>query len=45
MSFMLKIQWDIKAGHELGFRTNQEAQCEVMLEHPEVGDVPVAVEM
>ena len=36
MSFMLKIQWDIKAGHELGFRTNQEAQCEVMLEHPEV---------
>lgn len=36
MSFMLKIQWDIKAGHELGFRTNQEALCEVMLEHPEV---------
>ena len=36
MSFMLKIQWDIKAGHELGFRTNQKALCKVMLEHPGV---------
>ena len=32
MSFMHKIQWDIKAGHELGFRTNQKALCKVMLD-------------
>ncbi|MFZ2652089.1 MAG: hypothetical protein WA210_18480 [Burkholderiaceae bacterium] len=36
MSFMLKIQWDIKAGRETEFRTNQEALCKVMLEHPGV---------
>jgi hypothetical protein len=36
MSFMLKIQWDIKSGSEAGFRSNQEALCEVMLEHPGV---------
>jgi len=36
MPFMLKIQWDIKAGCEPGFRTNQEALCAVMLEHPGV---------
>jgi hypothetical protein len=33
---MLKIQWDIKAGREADFRTNQEALCKVMLEHPGV---------
>ena len=36
MSIMLKIQWDIKAGSEADFRANQEALCEVMLEHPGV---------
>ena len=36
MSFMLKIQWDIKSGSEASFRSNQEALCEVMLEHPGV---------
>ena len=36
MSFMLKIQWDIKAGRERDFRANQEALCKVMLEHPGV---------
>jgi hypothetical protein len=36
MSFMLKIQWDIKAGSEADFRANQAALCEVMLEHPGV---------
>ena len=36
MPFMLKIQWDIKAGREDDFRTNQEALCKVMLEHPGV---------
>lgn len=36
MSFMLKIQWDIKAGAEADFKRNQEALCKVMLEHPGV---------
>jgi hypothetical protein len=34
MSFMLKIQWDIKAGREADFRVNQAALCKVMLDHP-----------
>ena len=33
---MLKIQWDIAASSETDFRTNQEALCKVMLEHPGV---------
>jgi hypothetical protein len=36
MPFMLKIQWDIKAGREADFRANQEALCKVMLDHPGV---------
>jgi quinol monooxygenase YgiN len=36
MSFMLKIQWDIKSGSEADFRSNQEQLCTVMLEHPGV---------
>ena len=36
MSFMLKIQWDIKNGSEADFRSNQETLCDVMLEHPGV---------
>ena len=36
MSHMLKIRWDIKPGSEAEFRTNQEALCRVMLEHPGV---------
>src|SRR5262245_2844917 len=36
MPFMLKIQWDIKAGGEADFRDNQAALCKVMLEHPGV---------
>lgn len=36
MPFMLKLQWDIKAGREANFRANQEALCKVMLEHPGV---------
>lgn len=36
MAIMLKIRWDIKAGQEDEFRTNQEALCAVMLEHPGV---------
>jgi quinol monooxygenase YgiN len=36
MPFMLKIQWDIKAGREADFRASQAALCEVMLEHPGV---------
>ena len=36
MAFMLKITWNIKAGSEAAFRTNQEALCKVMLEHPGV---------
>ena len=36
MPFMLKIQWDIKAGREADFRGNQEALCRVMLGHPGV---------
>ena len=36
MAFMLKIRWDIKMGREGDFRTNQEALCTVMLEHPGV---------
>ncbi len=30
MPFMLKITWDIKAGAEAEFRSNQEKLCEVM---------------
>jgi hypothetical protein len=36
MPFMLKIQWDIKAGREADFRANQEVLCKVMLDHPGV---------
>lgn len=36
MPFMLKIQWDIKAGREADFTANQAALCKVMLEHPGV---------
>jgi hypothetical protein len=36
MPFMLKIQWDIKAGGEADFRDNQAALCKVVLEHPGV---------
>jgi hypothetical protein len=36
MSFMLKIQWDIKSGSEADFRANQELLGSVMLEHPGV---------
>jgi quinol monooxygenase YgiN len=36
MPFMLKLQWNIKAGRETDFRTNQETLCAVMLEHPGV---------
>jgi quinol monooxygenase YgiN len=36
MAFLLKIQWDIKPGHEAVFRDNQAALCEVMLDHPGV---------
>jgi quinol monooxygenase YgiN len=36
MPFMLKIQWDIKAGRDADFRDNQAALCKVMLEHPGV---------
>ena len=36
MAFMLKIRWDIKSGHEADFRSNQEALCNVMIEHPGV---------
>ncbi|MDH3201137.1 MAG: hypothetical protein OEM15_09610 [Myxococcales bacterium] len=36
MSFMLKIQWDIKHGAEADFKRNQEALCKVMLKHPGV---------
>jgi quinol monooxygenase YgiN len=33
---MLKITWDIKAGKEKEFASNQEKLCAVMLEHPGV---------
>ena len=36
MAFMLKIKWNIKSGHEAGFRASQAALCKVMLEHPGV---------
>ena len=36
MAFMLKIRWDIADGAEPTFRENQEALCQVMLEHPGV---------
>lgn len=36
MSFLLKIQWNIKPGREAEFRANQAALCSVMLEHPGV---------
>jgi hypothetical protein len=41
MPFMLKIQWDIKAGREADFRANQAALCKVMFEHP--GIIPQSV--
>ena len=36
MPFMLKLQWNIKAGREADFRANQAELCKVMLEHPGV---------
>lgn len=36
MPFMLKIEWDIKAGSEAEFRKQQQALCKIMLEHPGV---------
>ena len=37
MSFMLKLQWNIKSGCEAEFRTKQSELCKVMLEeHPGV---------
>lgn len=36
MPFMLKIKWNIKAGHEARFRASQAALSKVMLEHPGV---------
>ena len=36
MAILLKIRWDIKDGQEDGFRANQAALCNVMLEHPGV---------
>jgi quinol monooxygenase YgiN len=36
MPFMLKAEWNIKAGREADFRTQQEALCKVMPEHPGV---------
>lgn len=36
MAFMLKIQWNIKDGHESEFKDNQEELCAVMHEHPGV---------
>jgi quinol monooxygenase YgiN len=36
MAFMLKIRWDIKEGKAADFRSNQQALCKVMLEHPGV---------
>ncbi len=36
MAFMLKIRWDIKDGEVANFKSNQEALCKVMLEHPGV---------
>lgn len=36
MAIMLKLRWDIKDGEEANFKANQEALCEVMLEHPGV---------
>lgn len=36
MAFMLKIQWNIKDGHEPEFRANQEQLCAVMHDHPGV---------
>jgi hypothetical protein len=36
MAILLKITWDIKDGQEGEFKSNQEALCAVMLEHPGV---------
>ena len=36
MAFMLKVRWDIAAGKAAEFRSNQQALCRVMLEHPGV---------
>ena len=36
MAIMLKLTWNIKEGNEADFRSNQEALCKVMLEHPGV---------
>jgi hypothetical protein len=36
MGIMLKIRWDIKNGKVALFKSNQEALCKVMLDHPGV---------
>ena len=36
MAFMLKIRWDIKKDKVADFKSNQQALCRVMLEHPGV---------
>ena len=36
MPFMLKIRWEIKQGAMDAFKSDQEALCKVMLEHPGV---------
>ena len=36
MAFMLKIRWDIKKDKVADFKSNQQALCKVMLEHPGV---------
>ena len=36
MAFMLKIRWDIKKEKVAPFKSNQQALCKVMLDHPGV---------
>lgn len=36
MAFMLKIRWDIKKEKVAHFKSNQQALCKVMLDHPGV---------
>src|ERR1700749_85089 len=36
MAFMLKVHWDIKKDKVADFKSNQQALCKVMLEHPGV---------
>jgi quinol monooxygenase YgiN len=36
VAFMLKIHWDIKKDKVADFKSNQQALCKVMLEHPGV---------